>query len=58
MLDENKIKQIGQTIVDKIDIRKVILFGSYAYGKPTENSDLDICIVKKNIKNKIKKKEK
>ncbi len=56
MLDENKIKQIGQTIVDKIDIRKVILFGSYAYGKPTENSDLDICIVKKNIKNKIKEK--
>jgi predicted nucleotidyltransferase len=24
---------------------KIILFGSYAYGEPTENSDLDILVV-------------
>lgn len=26
---------------------KIILFGSYAYGKPTENSDVDLIIIKK-----------
>ena len=25
--------------------RKVILFGSYAYGKPTEDSDVDVMVV-------------
>jgi predicted nucleotidyltransferase len=27
------------------DPEKIILFGSYAYGKPSENSDLDILVV-------------
>lgn len=26
-------------------IKSVYLFGSYAYGEPNENSDLDICII-------------
>jgi predicted nucleotidyltransferase len=37
---------------------KIILFGSYAYGAPTKNSDIDICIVKENVKSKIKEKRK
>lgn len=37
---------------------KIILFGSYAYGTPSEDSDLDICIIKKHIKSKIKEKRK
>ena len=37
---------------------KIILFGSYAYGKPTQNSDLDICIIKENVKSKIQEKRK
>ncbi|MXW79748.1 MAG: nucleotidyltransferase domain-containing protein, partial [Gemmatimonadetes bacterium] len=24
---------------------KIILFGSYAYGTPTEDSDVDLCVV-------------
>ncbi|MFH1182852.1 MAG: nucleotidyltransferase domain-containing protein [Candidatus Moraniibacteriota bacterium] len=28
----------------KKDFRKVSIFGSYAYGKPNENSDIDILI--------------
>ena len=28
-----------------MDPQRVILFGSYAYGKPSENSDLDILVV-------------
>jgi len=33
---------------------KIILFGSYAYGVPNIDSDLDICVIKKG---KIYKKE-
>ncbi len=28
-------------------IQQIILFGSYAYGQPTEKSDLDLCLVVK-----------
>ncbi|MDP3915002.1 MAG: nucleotidyltransferase domain-containing protein [Bacteroidota bacterium] len=31
-----------------LDPEKVILFGSYAYGIPTEDSDIDLYIVTKN----------
>lgn len=35
-------------IIDKLreaQIEKIILFGSYAYGEPSEDSDLDILVV-------------
>jgi len=38
--------EIKETIKQAIDPDKIILFGSYAYGKPNENSDIDICIIK------------
>ena len=41
-----------------LEPERVILFGSYAYGTPTEDSDLDICIVKKDYKNKWEEKAK
>lgn len=31
---------------------KIILFGSYAYGDPNADSDLDICVVKSEVKSK------
>ena len=36
---------------------KIILFGSYAYGTPNSDSDIDICVVNKEIdsKSKVKK---
>ncbi len=42
------IKKIKYQIVEAIkplNPEKIILFGSYAYGNPSENSDLDICVV-------------
>ena len=36
-----------QKIVDKLNPEMVILFGSYAYGKPTPHSDVDLLIVMK-----------
>jgi len=35
---------------DKIPIEKVIVFGSYAKGKPHKWSDIDICIISPNFK--------
>ena len=33
-------------------------FGSYAYGTPNEDSDIDICVVEKDYKNKWEDKRK
>jgi predicted nucleotidyltransferase len=36
-----------QKIVDELKPEKIILFGSYAYGKPTPHSDVDLLIILK-----------
>ncbi|MGA1841801.1 MAG: nucleotidyltransferase domain-containing protein [bacterium] len=35
-----------QKIIEKYQPDKIILFGSYAYGNPDENSDANILIIK------------
>lgn len=45
---KNKIiMKIAEKIKDKYNPEKIILFGSYAYGKPTRHSDIDILVIKK-----------
>lgn len=39
------IQKIVQQIVDRFYPQKVILFGSCAYGQPTEDSDVDLLVV-------------
>ncbi|MEK7274232.1 MAG: nucleotidyltransferase domain-containing protein, partial [Candidatus Desantisbacteria bacterium] len=34
-----------------LNVKKVILFGSYARGNYTNNSDIDVCIIAENISN-------
>ena len=36
-----------QKVVDELRPEKIILFGSYAYGKPTPHSDVDLLIILK-----------
>ena len=55
-IDEVK-RQIVQAI-KPLNPEKIILFGSYAYGTPTEDSDLDICVVEKEFESKWKEKAK
>lgn len=38
-----------KTIVEKVHPEKIILFGSYAYGTPTEHSDFDLLVVRRGI---------
>jgi predicted nucleotidyltransferase len=39
------ITQLVQTVARRFDPERIILFGSYAYGNPTEDSDVDLLIV-------------
>ena len=50
MTDSYDTKKIIQAMVQKLIIeyapKKMILFGSHAYGSPTPDSDIDILIIK------------
>ena len=50
MKNQKEIKKITDQIAKKYKPEKIILFGSYAWGKPTEDSDVDLFIVKKTNK--------
>jgi uncharacterized protein len=39
------IKDICRLIADKFKPEKIILFGSYAYGQPTPDTDIDLLVV-------------
>ena len=39
------LREITQKVVHAFRPKNIILFGSYAYGKPTADSDLDLLIV-------------
>jgi predicted nucleotidyltransferase len=43
------LKQITRRIVREIQPERIILFGSYAYGKPTIHSDIDLLIITKKM---------
>lgn len=40
-----EILKAAQAIAQAVRPEKVILFGSYAYGKPTEDSDVDLLVI-------------
>ena len=39
------IRSVTRQIVHQFRPQKVILFGSYAYGQPTEDSDVDLLVL-------------
>ena len=42
-----EIRDYSRKIAAKFDPERIILFGSYAYGKPTADSDVDLLVVLK-----------
>lgn len=48
MISENKISEVINKIASNYNPEKIILFGSYAIGKQTEDSDLDLLIIKES----------
>jgi uncharacterized protein len=41
----DRIQELSQKIATQFSPDRIILFGSYAYGTPTEDSDVDLLVV-------------
>ena len=42
---KNELSDICRIIDKTVDTEKIYLFGSYAYGTPTDDSDYDLCVI-------------
>jgi len=55
-LQENQLDSIVRGFIARIEeeipVKEVILFGSYAEGRPNEYSDIDLAIVSRSFENK------
>ncbi|MGD0216034.1 MAG: nucleotidyltransferase domain-containing protein [Desulfobaccales bacterium] len=45
MVDQHSIRKLCDHIVREFQPERIILFGSYAYGNPTPDSDVDLLVV-------------
>lgn len=45
MVSKEQIKEVISKISKKFHAKKIFIFGSYAYGQPSNDSDLDICVI-------------
>lgn len=46
----NNLEKLKEDVTERLKVlnpEKIILFGSYAYSEPTEDSDLDIYVIKR-----------
>ena len=42
---EDQLENVKDTIVEALDPQQIIIFGSYIYGQPTPDSEVDFLIV-------------
>lgn len=45
MIQRKQIQQFADAVAQEFRPQKIILFGSYAYGQPTEDSDVDLLVI-------------
>lgn len=50
-----EIERIKEKIVKEYKPKKIILFGSWAWGNPEPDSDVDLFIVKESDKNRLER---
>ena len=55
MVTRKQIKSLCEEIAQRFGAEKIILFGSYAYGKPRIDSDVDLLVVMAFEGNNIQK---
>lgn len=57
MVKDRKLRKLILKVVDQIKKEykpeKIILYGSYAYGQPTKDSEIDLFIVKETDKRRV-----
>jgi len=44
-ITQRTISSFARQVARQFNPQKIILFGSYTYGKPTEDSDVDILVI-------------
>ncbi|OHD12909.1 MAG: hypothetical protein A2Y41_10890 [Spirochaetes bacterium GWB1_36_13] len=49
----SELDALVEKIKNKISVEKIILFGSYAYGNPDKESDIDLCVITEDQRRKI-----
>lgn len=51
-----QVKEMAAFIKERFKAKDVILFGSYAYGKPDRDSDVDLMVILRALRGKSYKK--
>ena len=54
MISQSFRDELVNTIVPLVNPLKIVLFGSYAYGTPNQDSDLDLVVILQNVSSKHK----
>jgi len=54
VISESLKKEIVDRITSSVHPTKIFLFGSYAYGSPTPDSDLDLAVIMLDVPSKHK----
>jgi hypothetical protein len=55
LLPEGSVSRLTQLLVDAANPARIILYGSYARGEASADSDIDIMVVEKDVHDRIKK---
>ena len=45
VVKRSQIRAFSRAVAGRFHPRKIVLFGSYAYGTPTEDSDVDLLVI-------------
>src|SRR5438552_3896274 len=45
MIKRAQIRKFSDAVARQFRPEKIVLFGSYAYGRPTEDSDVDLLVI-------------
>jgi len=47
----NAVRKFKNSIQNDISVKKVFIFGSFAKGNFTDNSDIDVCVIAEDVDN-------
>lgn len=45
MIQRSQITRFANAVAERFKPQRIVLFGSYAYGKPNQDSDVDLLVV-------------
>jgi predicted nucleotidyltransferase len=52
-ISRQQIKTYAMEVARQFHPQRIILFGSYAYGKPTQDSDVDLLVIMRHNKRNV-----